>query len=207
MSKGVGYEYDYLYKVLIIGDSGAGKSCLLVKYTDDVYTENYISTIGVDFRIKTVSINNKKVKLQLWDTAGQERFRNLTNSYYRNAHFVSIIFDITRLETFENIYKWMDEVIKYARPDVHILLVGTKSDLSEIREVSHDMINNITKQLNVKYVETSAKTGSNVDCVFNMICQHLLTTSVPHEKSKVSDLILLTKDEPIAKPGKSCCWN
>jgi GTPase SAR1 family protein len=117
-----------------------------------------------------------------------------------------IVFDITKLETYENIYKWMNEVTKYARPDVQILLVGTKSDLSDKREVSHDMINNITKQLNVKYVETSAKTGSNVDCVFNMICQHLLATSVPHEKSKVSDLVLLTKDEPIAKRSKTCCW-
>lgn len=204
MSKGGGYEYDYLYKVLIIGDSGAGKSCMLMKYTDDIYGEAYMSTIGVDFRIKTLVINNKKIKLQLWDTAGQERFCNISKSYYHGIHLAIIVFDITRLETFDNVYKWMDEVTKYARNDVHILLVGTKSDLSHKREVTLDMIDNMTKKLNIKYVETSAKTGSNIDYVFNMICQHLITTSAPYEKPKVSDLVLLTKVEP--KVGKSCCW-
>merc|ERR1712006_60493 len=96
-------EYDYLFKLLLIGDSGVGKSCLLLRFADDTYTESYISTIGVDFKIRTINLDGKCVKLQIWDTAGQERFRTITSSYYRGAHGIIVVYDVTDRETFNNV--------------------------------------------------------------------------------------------------------
>ena len=107
-------EYDYLFKILLIGDSGVGKSCLLVRFADDTYADSYINTIGVDFKIRTIDINSKTVKLQIWDTAGQERFRTITSSYYRGAHGIIIAYDITDKESFQNLRQWLFEIDRYA---------------------------------------------------------------------------------------------
>ena len=126
-------EYDYLFKVILIGDSGIGKSKLLLRYTDDSYNDANISTIGVDFKIKTESVDGHVVKLQLWDTAGQERFRTITNSYYRGCHAVLIAFDLNDYASFTNVSVWLDEVKRNTgekKPVVY--LVGLKSDLKHI---------------------------------------------------------------------------
>lgn len=104
-------EYDYLFKLLLIGDSGVGKSCMLLRFADDSYTESYISTIGVDFKIRTIEIEGKTVKLQIWDTAGQERFRTITSSYYRGAHGIIITYDTTDLETYKHVPYWLKETL------------------------------------------------------------------------------------------------
>ena len=131
-------EYDYLLKYLIIGNSGVGKSCLLLRYADDVYTDKHIITIGVDFKIKSLSVNNKKVKTSIWDTAGQERFKNITVSYYKGAAGVMLVYDITDLESFNKINDWMIEVEKNAPNNVYKILVGNKCDLEQERQVSYD---------------------------------------------------------------------
>ncbi|EEB90600.1 hypothetical protein MPER_11169 [Moniliophthora perniciosa FA553] len=107
-------EYDYLFKLLLIGDSGVGKSCLLLRFADDTYTESYISTIGVDFKIRTIELEGKTVKLQIWDTAGQERFRTITSSYYRGAHGIIVVYDVTDNDTFTNVKQWLQEIDRYA---------------------------------------------------------------------------------------------
>merc|ERR1711965_386176 len=112
-------EYDYLFKLLLIGDSGVGKSCLLLRFADDTYTETYISTIGVDFKIRTVEIDQKVIKLQIWDTAGQERFRTITSSYYRGAHGIIVVYDVTDEESFTAVERWMTEIERFAGPDVN----------------------------------------------------------------------------------------
>ncbi|CAM0958698.1 unnamed protein product [Alopecurus aequalis] len=103
-------EYDYLFKLLLIGDSSVGKSCLLLRFADDAYVDTYISTIGVDFKIRTVELDGKSVKLQIWDTAGQERFRTITSSYYRGAHGIIIVYDVTDMESFNNVKQWLSEI-------------------------------------------------------------------------------------------------
>merc|ERR1712010_195769 len=131
-------EYDYLFKLLLIGDSGVGKSCLLLRFADDTYAESYISTIGVDFKIRTINLEGKTIKLQIWDTAGQERFRTITSSYYRGAHGIIVVYDITDAESFTNVKQWLNEIDRYANENVNKLLVGNKSDLTAKLAVDYE---------------------------------------------------------------------
>uniref|UniRef100_A0A452XJS4 Uncharacterized protein n=1 Tax=Aegilops tauschii subsp. strangulata TaxID=200361 RepID=A0A452XJS4_AEGTS len=126
---------DYLFKLLLIGDSSVGKSCLLLRFADDAYVDTYISTIGVDFKIRTVELDGKSVKLQIWDTAGQERFRTITSSYYRGAHGIIIVYDVTDRESFNNVKQWLSEIDRYASDSVCKLLVGNKCDLVDSKVV------------------------------------------------------------------------
>ncbi|XP_061374288.1 ras-related protein RABD2a isoform X2 [Gastrolobium bilobum] len=159
-------EYDYLFKLLLIGDSGVGKSCLLLRFADDSYIESYISTIGVDFKIRTVEQDGKTIKLQIWDTAGQERFRTITSSYYRGAHGIIIVYDVTDEESFNNVKQWLSEIDRYASDNVNKLLVGNKSDLTANRVVSYDTAKEFADQIGIPFMETSAKDSTNVEQAF-----------------------------------------
>jgi Ras-related protein Rab-1A len=132
-------QYDFILKYLIIGSSGVGKSSLLLRYVDDEYSDQHIVTIGVDFKIKTMDVNGKKIKVNIWDTAGQERFKGITSSYYKGAKGIMIVYDLTDLESFKKINDWMIEIEKNAPNDVYKILIGNKSDLNELRKVSYDM--------------------------------------------------------------------
>ncbi|CAG0902384.1 unnamed protein product [Darwinula stevensoni] len=170
---------DYLFKLLLIGDSGVGKSCLLLRFADDTYTESYISTIGVDFihvenlllhhlfqKIRTIDLDGKTVKLQIWDTAGQERFRTITSSYYRGAHGIIIVYDCTDQESFANVRQWLQEIERYASENVNKLLVGNKCDLTSKKVVDYTTAKEFADQLNIPFLETSAKNATNVEQAF-----------------------------------------
>jgi Ras-related protein Rab-1A len=166
-------EYDYLFKLLIIGDSGVGKSCLLLRFADDVFTESYISTIGVDFKIRTLELGGKTLKLQIWDTAGQERFRTITSSYYRGAHGIIVVYDVTDMESFQNVSQWLHEIDRYASAGVNKLLVGNKSDLTAKRQVTYEQAKEFADSMNMEFIETSAKQSSNVDRAFTTIATQI----------------------------------
>ncbi|KAG9144953.1 hypothetical protein Leryth_021680, partial [Lithospermum erythrorhizon] len=159
-------EYDYLFKLLLIGDSGVGKSCLLLRFADDSYLESYISTIGVDFKIRTVEQDGKTIKLQIWDTAGQERFRTITSSYYRGAHGIIVVYDVTDQESFNNVKQWLSEIDRYASENVNKLLVGNKSDLTAQKVVPYETAKAFADEIGIPFMETSAKSATNVEQAF-----------------------------------------
>ncbi|KAJ7554214.1 hypothetical protein O6H91_06G131500 [Diphasiastrum complanatum] len=159
-------EYDYLFKLLLIGDSGVGKSCLLLRFADDSYLESYISTIGVDFKIRTVELDGKSIKLQIWDTAGQERFRTITSSYYRGAHGIIVVYDVTDQESFNNVKQWLNEIDRYASENVNKLLVGNKNDLTAKKVVDYETAKAFADEIGIPFLETSAKDAINVEQAF-----------------------------------------
>eukprot|EP01089_Gocevia_fonbrunei_P011982 TRINITY_DN2702_c0_g1_i1.p1 TRINITY_DN2702_c0_g1~~TRINITY_DN2702_c0_g1_i1.p1 ORF type:complete len:214 (-),score=40.72 TRINITY_DN2702_c0_g1_i1:51-692(-) len=158
-------DYDKIYKVLMIGDSGVGKSSLLLRYCDDMFQETFISTIGVDFKIKTVLFNGKKIKLHIWDTAGQERFRSIITTYYRGAHGIIVTYDVTDITTFSNLTNWLTIADRYCNEETVKIMVGCKSDRPE-RMVSEEMAKEFSKLHNIPSFECSSKTNSGVNEVF-----------------------------------------
>ncbi|TMW96483.1 hypothetical protein EJD97_007281 [Solanum chilense] len=124
-------DYDHLIKLLLIGDSGVGKSCLLLRFSDGSFTTSFIITIGIDFKIKTVELDGKRIKLQIWDTAGQERFRTITTAYYRGAMGILLVYDVTDESSFNNIRNWIRNIEQHASDNVNKILVGNKADMDE----------------------------------------------------------------------------
>mmetsp|Transcript_17226 Transcript_17226/g.18694 ORF Transcript_17226/g.18694 Transcript_17226/m.18694 type:complete len:213 (+) Transcript_17226:54-692(+) len=162
-------DYDFLFKLLLIGDSGVGKSCLLLRFADDTYTESYITTIGVDFKIRTVEVDGKTIKLQIWDTAGQERFRAITEAYYRRAVGALLVYDITRKETFDHVEHWLEELYHHAGRNTVVILVGNKSDLEYKREVDTQLGKDYAEKNGLGFLETSALESRNVEEAFSFV--------------------------------------
>jgi Ras-related protein Rab-8A len=143
-----------------------GKSCLLLRFCDDAFTPSFITTIGIDFKVKTCEVNGQMVKVQVWDTAGQERFRTITTSYYRGAHGVLVVYDITDRKTFEDIGTWADTVAAFAPQNAQRILVGNKVDCAESRQVSREEGEERAAHLGMRFVETSAKSSAGVEDAF-----------------------------------------
>jgi len=198
-------DYDYLFKLVLIGDSGVGKSCLLLRFADDSFTDSYISTIGVDFRFRTVNIDMKTVKLQIWDTAGQERFRTITSAYYRGAHGIIMVYDVTNYESFEHVEEWLNEVNRHASESTLKLLVGNKADLQEDKKVSSEDAKNFADKLGISFLETSAKNATNVEAAFLTMAKQLIQAKEESGESKPSGGgVFLTSPDKKKKP-KGCC--
>ncbi|KAL1140687.1 hypothetical protein AAG570_000617 [Ranatra chinensis] len=166
---------DLVCKVMLLGDSGVGKTCILVRFRDNLFLSgNFISTVGIDFRNKVVCVDDVKVKLQIWDTAGQERFRSVTHAYYRDAHALLLLYDVTNKTSFDNIRAWLGEIKEYAQDDVVIMLLGNKSDChNSDRTVRREDGERLAREYNVAFMETSAKTGLNVELAFMAIAREL----------------------------------
>lgn len=195
--------------MVLIGDSGVGKSCLLVRFADDAFQDTFITTIGVDFRFRTLPIDDTSVKLQIvnitqWDTAGQERFRTITTAYYRSADGIILVYDKTTRESLDHIDSWMEEVNKYASDSAVKLLVANKADLCA--EVSTEEGENKAQALGLQYIETSAKSAFQVDSAFLSMARQLLEKrkqmGYPHS-SRASQYLVAT--EPEKNRDLSCC--
>mmetsp|Transcript_41371 Transcript_41371/g.93510 ORF Transcript_41371/g.93510 Transcript_41371/m.93510 type:complete len:210 (-) Transcript_41371:451-1080(-) len=172
-----GRQYDYLIKLLLIGDSGVGKSAVLVRFADDTFTTSYISTIGIDFKIRTVELDGKRIKLQIWDTAGQERFKTITTAYYRGAMGILLVYDVTDEKSFNNINQWMGAIRQHASDSVNKVLLGNKADSSGPM-VAKKVITSargqaLADQHNIKFYETSAKNNINVEEAFCTIARDI----------------------------------
>lgn len=158
--------YDYLFKLLLIGDSGVGKTCVLFRFSEDAFNSTFISTIGIDFKIRTIELDGKKIKLQIWDTAGQERFRTITTAYYRGAMGIMLVYDITNEKSFENIRNWIRNIEEHASQDVEKMVLGNKCDMNDRRMVSKERGEKLAIEHGIKFMETSAKASINVEEAF-----------------------------------------
>ena len=161
-----GINYDYLLKYIIIGDAAVGKSNLLLRFAQNDFKTEYQLTIGVEFGAKNIDINNKKFRLQIWDTAGQENYRSITRAYYKNSVCALLVYDISNRDSFEHISNWIEDCKAQSPKTVFMVLVGNKSDLSNNRRVTFDEGKEMARNNDMLFFETSAKTGDNVDKIF-----------------------------------------
>ena len=166
---------DIVYKVLLIGDSTVGKTCFLLRYCDKTFQDAHLSTIGLDYRLKSMTLKNKKnIKLQIWDTAGQDRFRAITKNYYKGANGIILIYDVTNLQTFENVKNWITQIREEANKNVVIFLAGNKADLpEESRAVQKEDGQKMAEEYNIPFQETSAKEGINVNETFQELVEKI----------------------------------
>ena len=167
-------EYDLMFKILLLGDSGVGKSSLLLRYTKNEFISDLRSTIGVEFALKYLTVDNFQLKVQIWDTAGMERYRSITNAYYKGAKGVIVVYDICRQKSFENVDKWIDDFKSKADDDAVILLIGNKSDLDEKREVSKEEAESKAQKNKFGFMETSAKDNNNVQKAFETLFHEIV---------------------------------
>uniref|UniRef100_A0A4W4H5C3 Ras-related protein Rab-19 n=1 Tax=Electrophorus electricus TaxID=8005 RepID=A0A4W4H5C3_ELEEL len=196
--------FDFLFKIILIGDSNVGKTCVVQRFKTRMFSERQQNTIGVDFTVRTLNIEGKRI--QVWDTAGQERFRTITQSYYRSAHGAMIAYDITRKATFDSIPHWIHEVEKYGAANVLLTLIGNKCDLESERQVQFAEACTLAKEKGILVaMETSAKEAQNVDEAFELIARELLAQNgmaVREDESQIDPphLLLRSNSRPINSP-------
>ncbi|XP_005093960.1 ras-related protein Rab-35 isoform X1 [Aplysia californica] len=199
-------EYDHLFKLLIIGDSGVGKSSLLLRFADNVFSGTYITTIGVDFKIRTIDVNGERVKLQIWDTAGQERFRTITSTYYRGTHGVLVVYDVTSGESFANVQRWLHEIDQNCDV-VNRILVGNKDDDPDRKVVLTQDAERFAERMQIQLFETSAKENKNVEEMFLAITRLVLDTKKKQQQAvqKSSDNTIQVGGSSRGGKKKKCC--
>ncbi|KAL0969152.1 hypothetical protein UPYG_G00223190 [Umbra pygmaea] len=167
-------QYDVLLRLLLLGDTGVGKTCLLCRFTDNEFHSSHISTIGVDFKMKTLKIDGIKVRVQIWDTAGQERYQTITKQYYRRAQGIILVYDITSSSSFQHIVKWASDVDEFAPDKVQRILVGNKADENRSRAVPKEQGNKLAKNYGMDFFETSASTNYNINESFTRLIELVL---------------------------------
>lgn len=198
-------SYDYLFKLLLIGDSGVGKTCILFKFSEDTFSPAFISTIGIDFKIRTIEVDGKKIKLQVWDTAGQERFRTITTAYYRGAMGIMLVYDVSNQKSFENISNWIRNIEMHATQDVEMMILGNKCDISDKRQVSREKGEQLALQHSIKFMETSAKANINIEEAFTTLARDIkLKMEKRIENSNLNRGYQLSKDDPSKRKTRFC---
>ncbi|KAF1742414.1 hypothetical protein MXB_5648 [Myxobolus squamalis] len=197
-------EKEVILKILIIGDSGTGKSSILCRFAEKKFEADYIATIGVDFKCRKITIDDTNVKLQMWDTAGQERFRTIASTYYRGAHGVIIVFDLTSHQSFVNISKWFEEIKERSERDAVPILVGNKLDMPG-RAVTTEEAEKKAASFQMDYFEVSAKDGSNIENAFHRVGELALQrkrSTQPENQKPITNINVQANASP---KSKKCC--
>jgi small GTP-binding protein len=195
--------YDKIYKILLLGDSSVGKTCLMSRYVDDKFEQNHISTIGLDYRLKTMKIGTDNIKIQIWDTAGQDRFKSITRTYYKGANGVLLLYDITSVNSFKNIRNWLHQIRENTDEGLVIVLVGNKSDLEAERQVSFDEGKQTAEEFGIKYFfETSVKNNVNINECFETLFNDLHSNRAANAQKCGKNLNLLNIK---TRKKKKCC--
>ncbi len=204
-------DYDYSFKIIIIGESGVGKSGIFSRFTRNYFDLDTKATLGVEFFSKSLKIKGKSIKAQVWDTAGQERFRALTKSYYKGAAGVLLVFDITNRDSFKNLDKWIEEVREHGEKDHVSILIGNKCDLESQRAISTQEAMDLAKEYGLVYIETSAKENKNVADAFEKLMMHLFEKNdnensvVLKKQGKTLDIDIMQDTLAAKKNKKKCC--
>jgi small GTP-binding protein len=196
-------------KILTIGESGVGKTCILLRYTDNKFIKHHLTTIGIDYKTKDVNINNKSIKLKIWDTAGQERFRNITQQYYKGADGIVLVFDLTDRNSFEKVREWMKQIQTYTQRDsIGIVLLGNKCD-ADNKAVSVQEANEIAGEFNMKFFETSAMNNINIEESFKQLSMEIIkikeAKNAGNENSLNQPIKIQTLVKEETKKKKGCC--
>ena len=197
-------------KILLIGDSQVGKTSLLLKYTEHIFPEDHISTIGVEYKDKFIKKDNYNIRLQIWDTAGQERFHSITKNIYRNANGVIFVFDVTNNESYKNIKNWIKD-LENIQSDIKSIIIGNKIDLDDKREIKKNDIESLANKYNMQFLETSAKNNINVNECFDLIVNEILkdkdvnTIIKLYSRKTKSDLSISTDKPGDNKKKGKCC--
>ncbi|CEJ02449.1 Putative Ras-like protein Rab-8A [Rhizopus microsporus] len=195
-------SYDYLIKLLLIGDSGVGKSCLLLRFSDDSFTPSFITTIGIDFKIRTIELDGKRIKLQIWDTAGQERFRTITTAYYRGAMGILLVYDTTDEKSFANVRNWFSNIEQHASEGVNKILIGNKCDMEEKRGQT------LANELGIRFMETSAKANIGVEEAFFDLARDIkkrLIDTQQAQQTRQREEVILDQSTPSKSNNGGCC--
>jgi len=214
-------EFDYLFKLVLIGDSSVGKSNILSRYVHDRFRIDTHTTIGVEFTTKTIQVELEgrmaNVKLQIWDTAGQERYRSITSAYYRGAIGCLLVFDVTKRASFEHVSEWLHELRDHSSGETRVLLVGNKVDLRHLREVPTDEAISFAKDNGLSFIETSAQSGHNIEQAFVQLVTEVIkdmdsrasqqdaASKAKVEPGKTSNVVVNTEEPTKPGKGKKCC--
>ncbi|XP_050407599.1 ras-related protein Rab-10 [Patella vulgata] len=194
-----GKRYDVLLRLLLVGDTGVGKTCLICQYANNEFYDTHISTIGIDFKMKTVNINGSIVKVQIWDTAGQERFESITKQFYRRAQGVMLVYDICSRSTFDSLPKWLSYVRQFSKEDTMITILGNKHDMEDKRQVEYLEGQQFAAKNNLKFFETSAKDRENLQKPFHDMCDAIISM----QEAKSSSETLSDPSTPTVAVGNS----
>jgi small GTP-binding protein len=196
-------EPNVTFKILTIGESGVGKTCILRRFVENKFLKNHLATIGIDFKTKTLTINDQEIKLKIWDTAGQERFRNITTQYYKGADGIVLVYDVTDDASYEKIRDWMDQILSNTqRDEIGLVLLGNKCDM-EPRIITEEQGNQLADELKISYFETSALTGQGIKEAFEQLTRDIMKRKGVGNDN--SDNVELKKNVKKKQKGSDCC--
>ena len=194
-------DIDIVFKILLLGDSEVGKSCFLMRYSDNVFVENYITTIGLDYKLKYIKLDSgKTVKVQLWDTAGQDKYRTIAKNYFKGSHGILLLYDVTKQSSYDNIREWIHDIKEEVSEKAIIFLIANKIDMSDKRKISKEKGEELAEEFKIPFFEASAKSGENVDEVFKALYKKISEVYSDMERERGGKLIKNQKNK------RKCCF-